>query len=170
MNKMLTILVAISFLTLGFVADSNAAGSMAQGGVTTFETIDLLGTPVNNPAGEMLGTINAFVLDSQGRVDFVILWQGAPLEDINAGRYVAVPFSALSITRMGPAEVTAVLNMDKGTLYSAPSFDRTHDLNNTEWATSIYRYFGQTPYWTGEEAEEAGPATNSPEGGYDYPY
>ncbi len=69
---------------------------------------------------------------------------------------------------MGPAEVTVVLNMDKETLDSAPDFDRTHDLNNTEWAARIYRYFGQTPYWMEEEAGKARPATNSPESGHNY--
>ena len=170
MNKMVTILVVICLLSFGFVVDSNAAGFMFQWGFITSETIDLLGVPVNNPGGELLGIINAFATDYQGNIAFAILWQAAPLDDINAGRYVAVPFSALSITRMGPVEVTVVLNMDKGTLDSAPSFDRTNDLNKTEWATRIYRYFGQTPYWTEEEAGKARPATNSPEGGYDYPY
>jgi hypothetical protein len=170
MNKMLTILVVVCLLSFGFVADSNAAGFMFQWGFITSETIDLLGVPVNNRGGESLGIISAFENDDRGNIAFAILWQAAPLEDINAGRYVAVPFSALSITRMGPAEVTVVLNMDKGTLDSAPSFDRTNDLNNTEWATGIYRYFGQTSYWTEEESGKVRPATNSPDGGYDYPY
>lgn len=147
MNKMLTILAVVSLLSLGFVGEPNAEGFMFQWGFTTSETIDLLGSPVNNPAGQMLGTISAFVADSQGQVAFAILWQGA-LEDINAGRYVAVPLSALSISEKEPAEVTVVLKMDKKTLGSAPSFDKTEDLNNAQWATSIYRYFGQTPYWT----------------------
>ncbi len=170
MNKTLTILVVISLLSFGFVPDSKAAGDVFEWGFITSETIDLLGTPVNNPGGEILGIISSFENDYQDNIAFAILWQAVSLEDITAGRYVAVPFSALSITRMGPAEVTVVLNMDKGTLDSAPSFDRTNDLNNTEWATRIYQYFGQTPYWTEEEAGKAPPATISPEGGYDYPY
>ena len=170
MNKILTILAVICLLSFGFVADSNAAGFTFQWGPITSETVDLLGSPVYNLRGQMLGTVNAFVIDSQGGVDFAILWQGDLLQDIKAGRYVAVPFSALSITRMGPAEVTVVLNMDKGTLDWAPSFDRTNDLNNTEWAARIYQYFGQTPYWTEEEAGKAPSTMNSPEGGYDYPY
>ncbi len=174
MNKILTILAVICLLGFGFVACSNAEPFTFQWGSISSETIDLLGTPVYNPGGEMLGTINAFLIDSEGRVDFAILWQGAPLkdigEDIRAARYVAVPLSALSITRKGPAEVTVVLNMDRGTLDSAPSFDRTHNPNHSEWAVRIYRYFGQTPYWTEEEAGKAGPAANSSEGGQDYPY
>ena len=167
MNKMLSILAVISLLNLGFPVDSNAAAPMFEWGTTTSETIDLLGSPVISPAGEMLGTINAFVNDSEGHVAFVILWQDV-LEDFKAARYVAVPFSALSISGKEPTQKTVVLNIDKRKLQSAPSLDKTKDLNNAEWAASIYRYFGQVPYWTEEEAENAGPVTNSSEGGYDY--
>lgn len=169
MNKMLTILAVIFLLSLRFASDSNAAGSLFEWGFTTSETIDLLGTPVNNPAGEMLGTVNAFVNDSEGHIAFVILWQGA-FEDINAARYVAIPFSALSVSGNEPTQRTVVLNLDKRTLDSVPSFDKTKDLNDSDWAASIYRYFGQVPYWTEEEAGKAGPATNLPEDGYDYPH
>jgi len=169
MNKMLTILAVISFLSFDFVTESNATGFMFQWGVITSETIDLLGAPVNNQAGEMLGTISAFVDDSRGHVTFAILWQG-DLEDINAGRYVAVPLSALSISKRELAEITVVLNMDRKALNSAPGFDNAKDLNNTQWATSIYRYFGQMPYWTEDGTGKVGPATNLPETGYSYPY
>lgn len=161
MNKMLTIFAVISLLGLRFASDSKAAGSTFEWGLTTSETIDLLGAPVSDPAGEMLGTINAFVNDSEGRVAFAILWQGV-LGDINAARYVAVPFSALSISGKEPDQMTVVLNIDKRTLDAAPGLDNSKDLNNAEWAASIYRYFGQVPYWTAEEAGKAGPATNSP--------
>ena len=144
----------------GFVAESNATDVMFKWGPITSETLDLLGSPVHNLRGQTLGIITAFVVDPRGRIAFAILWQ-APPEIIHAGRSVAVPFSALSIRRMGRAEVTVVLNMEKGAMDSAPSFDGTNDLNNIEWAARIYRHFGQTPYWTEEEAGEARPATNS---------
>jgi len=169
MNKMLTILLFISLLSLGFITDSNAASPGFQWGLMTSETIDLLGTPVNNPAGQILGTINAFVSDSQGNIAFVILWEDA-LAELHAARYVAVPFSALSISRRKPVQMTVVLNMDKAILDSAPSFDRINDLNNTEMATRVYRYFGQVPYWTEGGTENPDSATSSQEGGYDSPY
>jgi len=170
MKKMLTILAIVSLLSLISVPDSNAADSMFEWGVISSETLDLLGSPVSNQAGEVLGFVNAFVNDSEGHVAFAILWEGVP-EDANAGRYLAVPFSALSISGKEPAQMTVVLNIDKMTLDSAPSLDKTKDLNNSEWAASIYRYFGQVPYWTEEEAGEESPAAaNSSEGGYDYPH
>ena len=153
MKKILIVLAVISLLSLGFALDSNAADSVFGWGLINTKTLDLLGTPVSNPAGEMLGTINAFVNDSEGHIAFVILWEGVP-EDASSGRYLAVPFSALSVSGKESAQMTVALNIDKMTLDLAPSFDRTKDLNNTEWAASIYRYFGEVPYWTEEEAEK----------------
>ncbi len=169
MKKMSVILAVISLWSVVFAAEASAVGPVFRWGVTTSETIDLLGSPVINPAGKMLGTVNAFVIDSQGHVAFAILWQGV-LEDVNAGRYVAVPLSALSISGKEPAEMTVVLNVDKRTMDSAPGFDKPEGLNNLQWAARIYRYFGQTPYWTEEETGEAGPATNSPESGDGFQY
>jgi hypothetical protein len=149
MRKMLTVLAVISILNFGIIAESKAASPGFQWGLITTETIDLLGTPVRNPGGEMLGTINAFVIDSQGNIALAILWEGVT-ENINAGRYVAVPLTALSISERELAEITVVLNMDRKTLDSAPGFDEAKDLNTTQWATGIYRHFGQMPYWTEE--------------------
>ena len=167
MNKMLTIFAVISLLSLRVAADAKAAASRFEWGSMTSEATELLGIPVNNPSGEMLGIIDALVNDSEGHVAFAILWRGP--WDLNPARYVAVPFKALSISGKEPTQMTVVLNINKRTLDSAPSFDKTRDLNNADWAASIYRYFGQVPYWTEEEAGNAGSTTNSTEGGYDYP-
>jgi len=169
MNKMLIIFSVVSLLSLRFTADANAAGSMFEWGFITSETTELLGMPVKNPAGELLGIVDAFVNDSEGHVAFAILWRGP--WDLNPARYVAVPFKALSISGKEPDQMTVVLNINQRTLDSAPSVDRTKNLNDTDRAASIYRYFGQVPYWTGEEAGKTTPkGTNSPEGGYDHPY
>ena len=61
---------------------------------------------------------------------------------------VAVPFGMLS--RNG--EDVFVLNSTKDQLASARSFDELADMDNLTYATDVYRYFGQQPYWTeGEE-------------------
>lgn len=169
MKKILAILTVVFLLSFGFSAPSNAANSITQNRFTTLEMDDLIGTLVKYPDGEVLGFISDFVIDPGGRVVFAILWQGA-LADINTGRYVAVPFSALSISGRERVQVTAVLNIGQTELDSLPSFKKSKDLDNSEWATSIYRHFGLVPYWAEEEAGKPGPATNSPEGGYDYPY
>jgi hypothetical protein len=137
----------------GFVAYSNLTGVRFKWAPVTSETFDLLGSLVYNLQGQMLGIITGFVVDTRGRIAFATLWQPSPeIIPTGRGRHVAVPFSALSIRRTRLAEVTVVLNMEKGTMSSAPSFDGTNDLNNIEWAARVYQYFGQAPYWTEEEA------------------
>ena len=66
------------------------------------------------------------------------------------GRLVAVPFSALTISGAKSQEIRVVLKVDKEKFYNALSFD-TKYLDNPQWATGLYRYFGQHPYWTEEE-------------------
>ena len=144
MNKMLTIFAVISLLSLRVAADADAAGSKFEWGSITSETTELLGIPVNNPSGEMLGIIDGFVNDLEGHVAFAVLWRGP--WDLNPARYVAVPFKALSISGKDPNQMTVVLNINQRTLDSAPSFDKTKDLNDTDRAARIYRYFGQVPY------------------------
>ncbi len=138
MNKMLTIFAVISLLSLRFPTDSNASGFTFEWGFMTSQTMGLLGIPVINPAGEKLGIVNAFMDDPEGHVAFAILWIGP--WDSNPARYVAIPFDALSISGTKPSQMTLVLNIDRRTLYSAPSFDKTKDLKNTDRAAGIYRY------------------------------
>ncbi len=138
MNKMLSIFAVISLLSLGFATDSNASGSMFEWGFITSQTMELLGIPVINPAGEKLGIVDAFMDDPEGHVAFAILWIGP--WDINPARYVAVPFNALSISGNKSSQMTVVLNIDRRTLYAAPSFDKIKDLKNTDRAAGIYRY------------------------------
>ena len=159
MNKILTILAGVCLLGFGFVGGSKAASSMAQADLTC-NTADLMGTQVRNPAGEILGSIRDLVFDLKGRPVVAILYQG-DLQDFDVTRQVAVPFSALSISHLGPFQMRVVLNMGKDELYSAPRFDKTKDLNDMKWAHGVYRYFGQQPYWT-EESEMSAPATGSP--------
>lgn len=160
MNKILTILAVVCLLGFGFVGSSKAASSMAQADLTC-NTADLIGTQVRNPAGEILGSISDLVFGPRGRPIVAILYQD-DLQDFDVTRHVAVPFSALSISDMGPFQMRVVLNIGKEELYSAPRFDKTKDLNDMKWAAGVYRYFGQQPYWTEEESEEAAPTTNSP--------
>ena len=146
MNKILIILGVVCFLSLGFAAYSNAADFIARGEFTTCEATNLIGTQVKSPEGKVVGSISEFIFDPHGLPVLTILYQ-SELEDLDVARHVAVPFAALSISEMKPGELTAVLNIDREKLLSAPSFDRKKDLNTTRWA-GIYRYFGQQPSWT----------------------
>jgi hypothetical protein len=146
-------------LGLGYsVAHSCSTGAMTSSGFAAYEANNLVGTQVKNPAGEMLGTITDFVIDSKGRIAFAILTREFLSE------YIAVPFSALSLK---PGENIFVLNTTLDELESAPAFSRTAIMDN-RWAEDAYRYFGQQPYWT---EEGTAPAEGQiPEGNEAYPF
>ena len=55
--------------------------------------------------------------------------------------------------RIDEDEKCFILDIDKGTLESAPGFDKDNwpDMADMSWGAEIYRYYGATPYW--EERE-----------------
>lgn len=159
MKKRIIVLTVVSLLSLGLVGNIHAMGSMDKGGLMTYETFDLRGIQVRNPEGDTLGSISDFVIDPKGRIIFVVLYSRGSLA-YDDGKYVAVPFSALSISEVKPHEMSAVINMDKWKMESAPSFDMATDLNDKEGAVDIYRYFGQQPYWTEKESPGGGLPSN----------
>ncbi len=111
-----------------------------------YETNSLIGAEVKNPSGAMLGTIREFVIDRDGRVVFAIL--------SHEGKEIAVPFTALMISGMKPEGTDIVLNANEGKIEAAPAFDRMKATGDRGWATEVYRYFGQQPYWTTEEERQ----------------
>ncbi len=144
MKKIMLIMAMILVgLSTGYgIAYSLPTGSMGSGSLITYEVNNLVGTRVRNPAGDMLGTITDFVIDSKGHVVFGILARDVLSE------YIAVPFSALSLR---PEENVFVLNMTPDGLESAPAFSQKA-ATDSRWAEDVYRYFGQQPYWTEEGA------------------
>jgi sporulation protein YlmC with PRC-barrel domain len=94
---------------------------------------------VKNLQGEKIGEIEDFVIDSQGRIPFVALSHG--------GKIIVIPYSAFSIQQTGNF---FVLDASEEKLASAPVVDEKEDSIDQAKAKEIYRYFGQTPYWTEE--------------------
>lgn len=145
MNKPLSILSFLAVFGLALVASAYAMGSMHKNDMAmNYDVNRLIGTQVRSSNGEALGSINDFVFDKDGRVMFAVL--------DHDNKYVAIPFSALSISGNKPEEATVVLNADRQKLDGAPEFDRTKAMTDRRWATDVYRYFGQQPYWTEPEA------------------
>jgi sporulation protein YlmC with PRC-barrel domain len=95
---------------------------------------------VLNPKGEKLGEIADFVIDSTGRVAFAIL--------SNEQKTTAVPFGML---KLNPDGDHFIIDISREKLASAPSFREGSNLTDRN-VHEIYRYFGQTPYWTTETA------------------
>lgn len=142
MKTYLFVLPLIIIFVMGFVADSSVAREPIG-----YEVSKLLGSVVQNPQGEQLGTIKDFIVDSNGRIEFAILLQrNSKAED---GRDVVIPFDALS---PGPSAHRFVLNTTSEKLSSAPRFDQKH-LTNPEFADEVYKYFGLGPYWTEQGRE-----------------
>ena len=135
---------------------------MAQSGFTEYDATKILGFMVKTFDGEELGRILDLEIDSQGHVVFALIVQNG-LDEF-PGRLVAVPFSALTISEEASQPIQVVLNVDKEKFYTAPSFDPQY-LDNPQWANGLYRFFGQQPYWT---EEEAGKAASSPRRGNYY--
>jgi sporulation protein YlmC with PRC-barrel domain len=105
------------------------------------ESTQFMGAEVLYPKGEAAGRIHGLVIDSSdGHIAFLVLSDVMGRGDT----LVAVPFSAF--TRRGGNAF--VLNATEEQLASASSFDQPEDLSNSRWAEDVYRYLGQSPYWT----------------------
>jgi sporulation protein YlmC with PRC-barrel domain len=139
--------VLIVALSLAFiVASVNAAEQMAGGLGRAFGANEIIGIYVENHSGERLGKITDLVADSEGRIALVILSHGG-FWGIHE-KETAIPFGAL---RYDQAAKQVVLDISKEELAAAPTF-KMSDLSDQKLAESVYRYFGQQPYWSEGEA------------------
>ena len=132
-------LVFVFALGIGVGSVYFGGGLMMNDWERAYALSELKGSHVNNMQGEDLGTVDDFVIDTDGRVEFAILSY--------ADKLVAVPFDAITYDQ---SEKRFSLNMSKERIESAPAFDKTTDLYRSAWADDIYRYYGIQPYW-GEE-------------------
>ena len=94
---------------------------------------------VKNLEGHKLGEIGDFVIDSRGQIPFALLSY--------RGKTIFIPYSALAIERAG---TSFILNASEEMLASAPVAGEKGDSIDQAKAEEIYRYFGQSPYWTAE--------------------
>ena len=138
-----TLAVLIGALGLALVVtNADSAEQMPSGMGRAFATNDILGVHVMSPQGEILGRISDLIVDSQGRVDLIVLSHGGFLRI--GEKETAVPFSAL---RYDQTHKSLTLDISKDELAGAPTFKMT-DLSDQKRAEDIYRYFGQQSYWS----------------------
>ena len=107
-------LVFVFVLGIGVGAVYFGGGLMTNDWERAYALSDIKGTHVENMQGEDLGTLDDFVIDTDGRVGFAILAHGEKL--------VAVPFDAITYDRV---EKRLSLNMSKDRIESAPAFDKS---------------------------------------------
>ncbi len=151
MNKVFCMIAVFLVLSLGFAANSQAA-TLGQSGLMIYDTTKLIGLTVKSHDGVDLGKISDLVIDSQGQVDFVIVYRPG-FEDF-PGKYVPVPFDSLLIWQGKAQQLHAVLSADKEKFYEAPDWGNKN-LADRQQAADLDRYFGVQPSWTEEENDRA---------------
>lgn len=122
------------------MADTRLANSAGM-----YRSTRLVGSRVENPAGEQLGTIDDLVIDlAEGRAVAAILAFGGVL-GLGKNR-VAVPLSSLAYD---PESRRCLLNLPKEVLRKAPSFpeDEWPEILDQVWASEVYTHYGCKPYW-----------------------
>ena len=109
----------------------------------------LTGDSVQNTAGETLGTVDEIMIDiASGKVAYAVLSFGGFLG--MGSKLFALPWSTL---RVDQDQKRFILDIDKTKLENAPGFDKEHwpDMLDNTWRNEIFRYYGATPYWDGNE-------------------
>ncbi len=106
-----------------------------------------IGAEVKTAQGEKLGKINDLILNSNGRVDFVVLdWNN---------KLVPVPFSLFTPSTTGGrtgflsptgSEYSFTANVDTTKLQNAPTIDKSRwtDIQQPGWSDKIFSYYGVT--------------------------
>jgi hypothetical protein len=103
------------------------------------------GTPVVNPTGEKLGSIERIMIDKpSGKVAYAVMSFGGFLGI--GDRHHALPWGALKYD----TELDGyVVNLDRQRLTNAPTFARDDavDLEDPAMGRRLHDYYGVTPYW-----------------------
>ncbi len=101
---------------------------------------------VINLQGEKLGSIEDIMLDvGSGRVAYAVLSFGGILG--MGDKLFAIPWSALALDA---DRKCFVLDIPKDRLQGAPGFDKDHwpSMADESWASQVYSYYNQQPYWS----------------------
>ena len=103
----------------------------------------MIGSKVSVKDGSDYGTIKDFMVDSQGRVAFVLISHGG-LWGLGQ-ETIAVPIETLSFNT---TDQKFALNLSKDELENAPTADK--EQMSESKVLQIYRFYGIQPYWTTE--------------------
>lgn len=103
------------------------------------------GTTVYNPTGDKLGSINNVMIDKHsGRVAYADMSFGGFLGI--GDRHHPLPWGML---KYDEKQGGYVVNLDKKTLESAPSYGADERLNweDEAWGRKVHDYYGVPPFW-----------------------
>lgn len=147
MNKTVFMLALVLLLSLGLVAsNSYAAGRAGRSGFMMFNSLDLIGAPVKDSHGELMGIVDEVMVDSGGRA-FAIINHGDYDLTGSGGINTPVPFQELRISQTKGGRDTVVLKTDMEHLDFAPYLDPLK-MDSRRYEANIYEYYGIQPYWT----------------------
>ena len=113
------------------------------GGLIAADKVE--GTKVCNLAGDKLGSIENVMIDKQsGKVAYAVMSFGGFL-GMGEKRH-ALPWSIL---KYDTNQDGYVVNLDKKTLESAPTYNPTDkvDWNDRAWGQRVHEHYRADPYW-----------------------
>lgn len=145
--KNLSIITAMIFLlSLGaFVPRAFASTQTTNGSYMTFNTDELVGSPVRNPQGALLGIVDGIMIDSEGHAYASVNNGDADLCG-SGGVDTPVPIAALQISKQNSGQAKIVLNTDMEHMDFAPFLNPLR-IDNIQYDANIYRYFGVQTHW-----------------------
>lgn len=119
---------------------------------------DLIGKPVHDRRGELLGEVKDLVIDTQrGRVAYVVVIMSEMLG--SGGNWFAVPTPAMTLKEDGSQFVLAA-TMDR--LKNAPGFDHAQwpRMSDSNWGVRIHEFYRIRPYWIIEGERQGSTSTS----------
>jgi len=125
---------------------SGEAGTMGKGGFMELNSLNLVGTAVENSCSKVIGIVNEVMVDSEGHA-FAIVNHGDYDLYGESGVNTPVPLQELQISRTKGGRDIAFLKTDMEHLDFAPYLNPTKKFDRQREA-NIYEYYGIQPYWT----------------------
>jgi hypothetical protein len=154
MNKTVLMLALVSCLSLGLLAsNSYAAGTMGRSRFMMLNSFDLIGAPVKDSHGELMGIVNEVMVDSGGHA-FAVINHGDYDLYGDSGVDTPVPFRELRISQTPSGRDVVMLKTDMEHLDFAPYLSPAKK-ETRQAEANIYEYYGIQPYWirSGEESK-----------------
>ena len=158
MKRTLSLFALVLLMSLGLAASNSfASGTPGKAGFMMMNSSNLVGAPVRDSHGELVGIVNGVIIDSAGYA-FALINHGDYDLAGESGINTPVPFQELQIFRAKGGQDSVVLKTDMEHLDFAPYFDPLKRATRHDEA-NIYEYYGIEPNWT-----EAGAATTTGKG------
>ncbi len=117
----------------------------------TFNSNDLIGVPVKNPQGRLLGVVDGVMITPDGQAFAIVANGDDGLTRDYDGLETSVPIAALRISETKSGKDQVALNTSAVQLDLAPNLESTRSYS-PQFAANIDRYFGISPSWTEEGA------------------